>query len=89
MEMGVRPDGIGIQTAAAPGDGGVERVQRGEVPVGDRLVHQRPETLGRLPLRAVGRQEHQADPLGDGQALRPVPAGVVGKRRVETPLRVA
>src|SRR3712207_7631662 len=38
---------------------------------------QGPETLGRLQLRAVGRQEHQADPLGDGQALRSVPAGVV------------
>src|SRR3712207_6915124 len=37
---------------------------------------QGPETLGRLQLRAVGRQEHQADPLGDGQALRSVPAGV-------------
>jgi hypothetical protein len=33
--------------------------------------------LGRLKLGAAGRQEHQADPLGDGQTLRPVPAGVI------------
>src|SRR3712207_6769585 len=36
-----------------------------------------PEMLGRLLLRAVGRQEDEADPLGDGQAFRSVPAGVV------------
>ena len=56
---------------------GLEFGKGGEVPVGDGLVDQGPQTLGRLQLRAAGRQEHQADPLGDGQALRSVPAGVV------------
>jgi hypothetical protein len=51
----VRLDGIGTQATAAPGDDGVDRIQRGEVPVGDRLVDQRPEAFGRLQFRAVGR----------------------------------
>ena len=73
----MRPDGGGVEAAAALGDGGVELGERGEMPIDDRLIHQRPEALGGLQLGAVGRQEHQADPLGDGQALGPVPAGVV------------
>ena len=73
----MRLDGLRSEAAAALGDDGLEVGKGGEVPVGDRLVDQGPEMLGRLQLRAVGRQEHQADPLGDGQALRSVPAGVV------------
>ena len=77
MEVGVRLEDGGLEPSAAFGDDGLELGERGEVPVDDRLVDQGPEMLGRLQLRAVGRQEHQADPLGDGQALRSVPAGVV------------
>src|SRR3712207_7838511 len=33
--------------------------------------------LGGLEFRTVGRQEHQADPVGDDQILGSVPAGVV------------
>src|SRR3712207_7085786 len=53
-------------------DGGVELGEAGEMPVGDRLVHQRAKALGGLQLGAVGRQEHQADPVRDGQPLGPV-----------------
>src|SRR3712207_8978678 len=42
-------------------DGGVELGEAGEVPVGDRLVHQRPKALGGLQLGAVGRQEHRSE----------------------------
>ena len=77
MEIGVRLDGAGVETAAAFGDGGIERIQRGEVRVDHRLVDQRPKMLGRLQLRSVGRQEHQADPLGDGQTFGAMPAGIV------------
>jgi hypothetical protein len=70
-------EGGGLEPAAAPGDDGLEVGEGCEVPVDDGLVDQGPETFGRLQLRAVGRQEHQADPLGDGEALWAVPAGVV------------
>src|SRR3712207_8491041 len=40
-------------------------------------LHDALPIFGRLQLRAVGRQEDEADPLGDGEALRPVPARVV------------
>ena len=74
MEVGVRLDQGGVEPTTALGDHGVEG---GEVPVGDRLVDQGPQALGGLQLRAVRGQEHQGDPVGHGQALRPVPAGVV------------
>ncbi len=53
MEGGVRPDAGGVEALAALGDDGIEVGERGEMPVGDRLVHQRPEALGGLELRAV------------------------------------
>src|SRR3712207_9121728 len=70
-------DGAGVETAAAFGDGGMERVQRGEMRVDHRLVDKGPEMLGRLQFRRVRRQEHQADPVGDGNAFEAVPAGIV------------
>ena len=77
MEIGVWPGGGGVEPAAARGDGGLKRLQCGEMRVDHRLVDQRPEMFSRLQLRTVGRQEHQADPVGDGEILRPVPAGIV------------
>jgi hypothetical protein len=77
MEVGVRLEGSRIELATAFGEDGAEVVQRGDMPIGDRLIHQRPEMLGRLEFGRVGRQEDEADPLGDGQVLGAMPAGVV------------
>src|SRR3954452_14489403 len=77
MEVGVRSEDGGIELATALGDGGAEFVEQGEMPIGDRLIHQRPEMLGRLEFGGIGCQEDQADPLGDGQAFGSMPAGVV------------
>src|SRR3712207_5955917 len=77
MEIRVWPDGAGVEPSAALGDDGLEIGEGGEVPIDDGLVDLRPEMLGRLQFRTVGRQEDEADPLGDDQALRPVPAGIV------------
>ena len=77
MEVGVRLDHGGVEPTAALGDHGVEVIEGGEVPVGDRFVHQGPEALGGLELGTVWGQEHQRDPVGHGQALGAVPAGVV------------
>ena len=77
MEVGVRSEGGGIELATALGDGGAEFVERGDVPIDDRLIHQRPEMLGRLEFGRVGRQEDEADPLGDDRALGSMPAGIV------------
>jgi hypothetical protein len=62
VEAGVGRDGLGLITErqAALGEGRVELGQAGEVPVGDGLVGQRPQALGRLQLGRVGRQELQA-----------------------------
>src|SRR5829696_5048481 len=77
MEVGVRLESGGIEPAAALGDDGGELVQRGDMPIGDRLIHQRPETFGGLELRPVGRQEDEADPVRDGQVFGAMPARVV------------
>ena len=61
MEVGVRLEGGGIELATALGDDGAEVVERGDMPIGDRLIHQRPEMLGGLEFRRIGRQEDQAD----------------------------
>ena len=45
MEVGVRLESGGIEPAAALGDDGGELVQRGDMPIDDRLIHQRPETF--------------------------------------------
>jgi hypothetical protein len=77
MEVGVRLDAGGIEATAALGDNCVELGQAGDMSVDDWLVHQGPEPLGGLQFRTVGRQEGEADPVGDGKTLRPVPTGVV------------
>ena len=77
MEVGVGPECAGIELPTARGDDGAEFVERGDMLIGDRLIHQRPEMFRGLELRSVGRQEDEADPLGDGQVLGPMPAGVV------------
>ncbi len=69
MEVGVWLEDGGLEPAAALCDGGFELGEGGEVAVGDGLVDQRSEMLGRLQLRAVGRQEDGADPVRHGQAL--------------------
>ena len=77
MEVGVRPEDGGIELATALGDGSAEFVERGEMAIGDRLIHQRPEMLRGLEFGRVGRQEDEADPLGDDQTLGSMPAGIV------------
>src|SRR3954467_227359 len=77
MEVGVRLESGGIEPAAAFGDDRAELVQRGDMPIDDRLIHQRPETFGGLELRAVWRQEDEADPVRDGQVFGSMPARVV------------
>ena len=77
MEVGVRLEGGGIELATALGDGGAEFVERGEVPIDDRLVHQGPEVLGGLEFGRIGRQEDQADPVRNCEAFGSMPASVV------------
>jgi hypothetical protein len=47
MKVGVRLEGGGIELAAARGDDGAEFVERGDMPVDDWLIDQRPEMLAR------------------------------------------
>src|SRR4030095_8314491 len=77
MDVGVRRERGGTEPAATLGDDGAELVERGDMPIDDRLIHQRPETFGGLELRTVGRQEDEADPVRDGQVFGAMPARVV------------
>lgn len=77
MEVGVWLEGCGIELLTARGDDGAEFVERGNMPIDDGLVDQGPEMLSRLKLGRIGRQEDEADPVRDGQALGSVPARIV------------
>ena len=67
-ETGLGLDGLGrrVKTLAALARAGLEVGQGLEVLVGDRLVDQRPEPLGRLELRAAERQMDEAQALRHG-----------------------
>ena len=45
--------------------------------VGQRLVDQGPEMLGRLEFGGIGRQELEADAVGNRQILGDMPAGAI------------
>ncbi len=77
MEVGVRSEDGGIGLATARSDRGAEFVERGEVLIGDRLIHQGPEMLSRLEFGRIEREQDEADPVGDGQTFGSMPAGVV------------
>jgi hypothetical protein len=77
MEVCVRLEGGGIELATAFGEDGAEVVQRGDMLIDDRLVHHGPEMFGWLEFGRIGRQEDEADPVGDGQVLGSMPARVV------------
>jgi hypothetical protein len=47
------------------------------MPVDDWLIDQWPEMFSGLEFGRRGRQEDEADPVGDGQTLGAMPAGVV------------
>ena len=83
MKLGVRLEGSRIELATARGEDGAEFVQRGDMPVDDRLIDQGPEVLGGLEFGRIGRQEDEADPVGDGQTFGSMPAGVVEVSRAK------
>ena len=69
MEIGVlRVDFFVVrQIAASVGDDGIEIVDGVEVGVGERFIDERPQVLGGLELRAVGRLVDEPDAVGDGE----------------------
>jgi len=79
MEIGVACDGllILVEMAASLGDDGIEIVDGVEVGVGERLIDERPQVLGGLEFRAMGRLVDEPDAVGDGEVLRTVPSGIV------------
>lgn len=79
MEVGVRGDQLLIlmETAAALTEDGVKVVDGVEVIVGDRLVDEGPEALGRLQFRRIGRQIDKSDARRHVEARFGVPSGIV------------
>ena len=68
---------IAIQDATALGDDVLKIGKGREMPVGKRLIQNRPEVLGGLKLGGVWGQVDGPDPVRHGQVGRGVPAGVV------------
>ena len=79
MEAGMGLDDLRVrlQPAAAFGLDLFQLVERGEDPIGQRLVRKRPEPLRRLHLWGIRRQEHQVDPLWQLKSSTAVPAGTI------------
>lgn len=79
MEIGVLRDEVAgvMERATSFCDDVVEIVDGVEELVDDRLVDERPEVFSRLDFRGVGRQVDEPDPVGDGEVLQRVPAGIV------------
>jgi hypothetical protein len=63
----------GIENATARGDDLLESGQAVEVPVGKRLIQDRPEGLGGLQFGRVPGQINQPDPIRHSQVRRGVP----------------
>ena len=68
---------IAIENATTLGDGSLEIGEGREVLVGERLVEDGPEVLGRLEFGRVARQVDEPETLRHDQVRFGVPAGVV------------
>jgi hypothetical protein len=79
MEAGMGLDDLRVrlQPAAAFGLDLFQLVERGEDPIGQRLVRKRPEPRSLLHLWGIRRQEHQVDPLWQLKSSTAVPAGTI------------
>jgi hypothetical protein len=69
--------GTGLQRHTASGLGVLQLIDRGEMPVHQDGIGERPQMLGRLELRGVRRQEEQVDVVGYAQALGAMPARAI------------
>lgn len=65
VEEGVAADEFGLpeQLLTAPGLFEFEVFERIEVTIGQHLVRERPQPLGRLQFRTVGRQKDEGETL--------------------------
>jgi len=79
VEEGSGADDIGtrLQSDAALCLDVFQVVDRGEVPIGQYGIGERPKMFGRLQLRRIGRKEQQVDVLRHAQARAIVPASAV------------
>lgn len=79
MEEGVGLDNVVLldEGAASVCEGLAELFEAVEGPVGDRFIGQRPEPLGWLELRGIGRQEAERDAVGRLELVADMPAGII------------
>ena len=77
MKVRAGADHFGLhgECHASLGDRLVQIVERLEVAVDQRLVDEEPQVLGRLQLGAVRRLIDEPNAVGNGEVVRPVPAG--------------
>jgi hypothetical protein len=75
VEEGGRADegGLRLQGDTAPGLRLLEVLDRGEMPIDERRVGERPEVFGGLQLGGVGWEEVEIDVVGHAQAQTGVP----------------
>lgn len=79
VEAGMGTDDLGLlaERAAADGDLVFQGGDIGDMAGGHAVVGEGPEALGRLQLRAVGRQEFQVDTRGYGHLIGNVVTGLI------------
>src|SRR5215469_17801635 len=68
---------VRLQPAAALGLDLFQFIQRSEDPIGQWLIGKRPEPFSGLYLGRIRRQEHQVDPLRQGESSTAVPSGTI------------
>ena len=68
---------VAIENTTTRGDDLLEIGKGREVPIGERLIEDRPEVLGRLQFGGVAWQIDKPETLGHDQVRRGVPTGVV------------
>ena len=68
---------VGRQGATAVHQDGLQRIHIGKRAIHHRLIDQRPEALGRRPLRGGGWQEQPINPVRQCQLRTGVPAGLI------------
>jgi hypothetical protein len=77
MEVCPEPERIILENTTALHDGALKIGERGEVPVREWLVENRPKVLGRLKLGRMAGQVDKPEPIRHDQLRLARPAGVV------------
>jgi hypothetical protein len=79
MKEGQRTDQLGLfeELGTAIDLNGFKVVKVGEMPISNPFIGERPEALGWLKLRRIGRKKNEMDALGNANILTDMPARLI------------